>query len=86
MSKQNLTKAEIKRTIDKYAKIGITICMASIVGVILSPSIPITIAFTAIGAGGGGLISEKMKKLRAMEKELEISEMLNSSDITVDKN
>ena len=74
MLNKNLTKAEIKKGRDKCANLGIAVCMASIVGIILSPSILITVAITAVGGGAEYIALQKVKKLNEEEKKLEGAE------------
>jgi len=63
-------KAEIKRQRERIANVSVVACTLGIVGIIFSPSIPITIAVTAISGGTGYIGLQKIKKLNEAEKSL----------------
>lgn len=65
-----IRKAEIKQKREKIANISVIACIAGIGGIILSPTIPITIAVTAIAGGTGYIGLKKIQKLNDEEKKL----------------
>lgn len=65
-----IRKAEIKKQRDKIANVAVFACIAGIGGIIFSPSIPITIAVTALAGGTGYVGLKKIQKLNDEEKKL----------------
>lgn len=63
-------KSEIKKERDFYCNVSVAFCIASMVGILLSPTIPITAGILAVGAGGSLLGLKKIEKLNAEEKKL----------------
>lgn len=69
MSNKNLNQAEIQKTRDKCANTAVAICIASIVGIVFSPSILVTVAVTILGGGFGYFSLKKIEKLNESEKD-----------------
>lgn len=63
-------KAEIKQERDKIANVSVLVCIAGIGGIIFSPTIPLTLAITALAGGTGYVGLRKIKKLNDEEKKL----------------
>lgn len=70
MSNKSFKEAEIKKARDRYCNVSASVCVAGIIGVILSPTIPITIAVATITGGIGYAGLKKIQKLNDEEKNL----------------
>ncbi|MDF2865365.1 MAG: hypothetical protein K0R72_174 [Clostridia bacterium] len=70
MSDKLFRKAEIKQAKDRYCNVSTTVCVIGIVGIILSPSIPLTIAIAAVTSSIGYAGLKKIQKLNDEEKKL----------------
>jgi len=71
---------EIKRSKSRYCNTSATILVVGIVGILCSPTIPITLAITAVSGGIGCFGLKKIKKLNLEEKVL-----LEVESLTYDK-